>query len=630
MVVINTGGGGLLKRMKRIRPFLLLLAVCIVILTACTTGARERKNPTIDSERPPALTANPTEEVPTEMPADPTGTLAKLQKSRELHEAIMTKQPVSAVGTGPKQSSQDLMDYEYGITRYNPVQVKTINLQTGEEASYSDPDQYPYVSGLADEAFNQRLNERILVMRETLRNPDYIPNVSGFLALVEEKGTPSIETRGYITYHRFGILSGYMSATWIWTEKKAFSSWNEEREFTEALQKNNNSLFYSYYNAEEYDYDTGASYGLIYYKVVEYVGFTYDISTGEELTLSDLFPEGYDYLDYLNAEFEKQSKEESSGIAYDEGYAQEHYSGEGTFYLDSLGVTVGSKQRLYKAVELPYVPANRDPDGIGCKKPVSFSPSGIGRGNVCSATESFFRCDVKVGEFQVTGKNGQRITISVFKEEGCPEETFFSDRVSESVIREQLTDEILLNLAKQSAALWKEDQFPKSNSYMFIDSFTMFPNNFFFARWNVCPLDGDGYPGYFRYYFEWFQNGRVKTFENLLDVPLEEFLQDVFTGAYKEDYVLTGDQAAAIAKTMTPYFAGCDNEPCYLTGSWYVSDFKFSKEADSDLVRKELERFLPDSVVNSILDHYSSDFLHFADPSVVLKHLRVYDGYSFR
>ncbi|MBO4399370.1 MAG: hypothetical protein J5795_04470 [Lachnospiraceae bacterium] len=620
-----------MKRMNRIRTCMFLLFACALILTACGTGTNGKKKPTIDSDGISAptekLTGKPTA-VPTETPDDPTGTIARMQRSRELHESVMTKQPVSAVGTGPQKSAQDLLDYEYGITRYNNIRSEQINMETGEAANYQDPDVYLTVYGLADEAFNQRVNEKCLAIRAAMRDPDYIPNVSGFLAFVEEKGTPSIETRGNLTYHRFGILSGYMCGEWIWKEEKAFSSPEEEREFHNSCVQMypGFSVFYRY---EEYDYDTGASKGYIYYSVSEYVGFTFDISTGEELSLSDLFPEGYDYLDYLNGEIEKKMK--SSEIGYDEGYAHEHYTGGGTFFLESSEWLCFFPKEGSMEVDLPFIPANRDPEGTACQKPVTYSPSPIANVYVCGVEIGDSpNLDVKVGDFRVTGSTGQAVTVSVYREKGYPKDVCLPERLNESILQEQLSDEIYLNMAKQSAAHWSADQRPKSDCIMIIYYAYAYPNNYFFAHWIVYNITPEGYLSYFRGYEEWLRNGRVLTIDDLLNVSVEEFLKDILTGAYVDDFVMTREQAAAVAKAIRPYIVDIDYKLNGFCNLRREGAYIFTEKFDPAGMKEELKYLLPENVLDCLFSSYSSKFLSYADSLTALKHLRIYDGYSFK
>lgn len=620
-----------MKRMNRIRSCMFLLFACALILTACGTGTNGKKKPTIDSDGISAptekLTGKPTA-VPTETPDDPTGTIARMQRSRELHESVMTKQPVSAVGTGPQKSAQDLLDYEYGITRYNYIRYKDINMETGEIADYDDQDQCIQVYGLADEEFNQLLNDRCMAIREAMREPDYIPDISGFLAMVEEKGTPSLKTSGFITYNRFGIVSGYMYGTWTWKEEKAFSSWEEERAF-ENSRSQSNPAFFSYYETEDRDDDTGASKGYICYQATEYVGFTYDISTGEELSLSDLFPEGYDYLDYLNGEIEKQMK--LSDIPYDEGYAQEHYTGGGTFFLESdEWLYFFPKQGMMHA-DLPFVPANRDPEGTACQKPVTYRPSPIANVYVCGVEIGDSpNLDVKVGDFRVTGSTGQTVTVSVYREKGYPKDVWLPERLNESILQEQLSDEIYLNMAKQSAAHWSADQRPKSDCIMIIYYAYAYPNNYFFAHWIVYNITPGGYPSHFRSYEEWLRNGRVLTIDDLLNVSVEEFLKDILTGAYVDDFVMTREQAAAVAKAIRPYIVDFDYELNGFGNLRRGGPYIFTEKFDAAGMKEELKYLLPENVLNCLFSSYSSKFLSYADSLTALKHLRIFDGYSFK
>ena len=81
---------------------------------------------------------------------------------------------------------------------------------------------------------------------------------------------------------------------------------------------------------------------------------TFDLSTGEELRLSDLFPAGEDYLSYLNTQIVAQM-----GQGYDEGSPFSGLRGDETFYLtigreDSVEICFpGILREIGVSVEVP-------------------------------------------------------------------------------------------------------------------------------------------------------------------------------------------------------------------------------------------------------------------------------------
>ena len=157
-----------------------------------------------------------------------------------------------------------------------------------------------------------------------------------------------------------------------------------------------------------------------------------------------------------------------------------------------------------------------------------------------------------------------------------------------------------------------------------------YPNNYFFAHWIVYNITPEGYLSYFRGYEEWLRNGRVLTIDDLLNVSVEEFLKDILTGAYVDDFVMTREQAAAVAKAIRPYIVDIDYKLNGFCNLRREGAYIFTEKFDPAGMKEELKYLLPENVLDCLFSSYSSKFLSYADSLTALKHLRIYDGYSFK
>ncbi|MBP5354642.1 MAG: hypothetical protein J6Y67_05855, partial [Lachnospiraceae bacterium] len=319
-----------MRRRRWLQTAIVLAAMCV--FGACSRGPHNEDDyptptptqaltPTEGQPEQLTPTATPTQAVtptqattPTVTPtqeATPTLTqapdyAAMAARSRELHEAIAPKLTANPLGTGPELSEQDKINYEYGFRNVSGVDTVYINMETGEEASYDDRCRTVRVSGLKDQDVLAKINERIETAARTMLDPEYLPDAPGIMLVVKERGLPEAGVECY-AYSSNGILGASVIGRWIWHENKVFADYDEMHSYLNA-DENRDKGAISYMDYKFLSETSTRIERRIYYGLRETIEYNFDLSTGEEISLSDLFPAGFDYLTYLNEEMEKASK----------------------------------------------------------------------------------------------------------------------------------------------------------------------------------------------------------------------------------------------------------------------------------------------------------------------------------
>ncbi|MBR7019812.1 MAG: hypothetical protein IKI15_02000 [Lachnospiraceae bacterium] len=226
-----------------------------------------------------------------------------MKKNKALHEAAMPERKANPLGTGPELTEQDWWDITYGE---EPIYDPVYDEKEGK-AGGVNPYSIVQITSSRNEEVTKKINECLENTARTLADPGYLPDVAGILNIVKEKGFPRTEVYSDCDYVCREILSVRIICKWTW--------WAEDRSFPDW-----NSFYYDWKGREEVlvgpgielDYEVlqeinGGPILRVYYVVREVHYLNFDRRTGEVLSLSDMFPKGFDYLEYVNREAKKET-----------------------------------------------------------------------------------------------------------------------------------------------------------------------------------------------------------------------------------------------------------------------------------------------------------------------------------
>ncbi|MBO4652533.1 MAG: hypothetical protein J5649_04365 [Lachnospiraceae bacterium] len=691
-----------MRRKRWLQTAIVLAAMCV--LGACSRGSHNEDDyptptptqTTAPTEGQPELltpTATPTQAVtptqattPTVTPtqeATPTLTqapdyAAMAARSRELHEAIAPKLTANPLGTGSELSEQDKINYEYGFRNVSGVDTVYINLETGEEASYDDRCRMVRVSGLKDQDVLAKINKRIETAARTMLDPGYLPDVPGIMLVVKERGLPEAGVQCYAGSSENGILHIGAEGQWVWHEDMEFADYDELHSYINADENRNKGILtYMDYTilseAEDHRMEVRIDYG-----ITETIEYNFDLSTGEEISLSDLFPAGFDYLTYLNEEMEKESKyvfwfsdyeyQNGNGMqgthvigAYDEtqeydgGHLPETIAGDETFCAGVEYVELKNSRGGWEVIYLPAVVGNRDRNGdIYEEQHGVYTNGALGYVYLCDVDTDGPRDAEEIGQFRIRLNGADKmITVTVYRGVDLPYWSAQYDRRFGQNVKEDFSDKKILEYAKQCMSMWTGAAYPEADCELYIKSADVYPNGYYCIDWYVSykefPYPDEEWKGYYDDYWgkkSWMKDGTIITQEELLDVSYEDLLTELIG-----DLKLTGDgtkiseeAARTAAKALMPYFVGLDTVASR-QNYWDWRDYLFlwkegsyvhngvpnryydTDDPNNENIPAELKDLLPQKLWRTLSE--TDIWLEHSDPYVLLKHLKMYEGYPF-
>ena len=683
--------------------------LCLLLAAGCA------KNDTTPSENESAATGSvtPTVEVtpeatatpiptstptPTETPA-PTPTIAygsaeQMRRNRELHEIVNPKRELSQTGTAPALSEQDQLDVSHGIARMNPLKETESELPTGGAPQQDSGDNSlrsvttVHFSGLKDKAVCEKINSRIDEIVSAMADPNYLPDVSGIYTIIKERGLPKVRVRvdAYTSNRTNGVQSVQIRGSWFWEEEGIFPDDDAVYRYQEESWPADDGVFES---SSEFDYadDTNTTRKAEFtFYIFQTVGVTFNLATGEEMQLSDFFPEGVDYLGYLNEAiteslrtnsfwFDDQDYTENGDIhlpftnAYQEGLEfsefqdKNEYDGRSAF----TGLTGGESFYLYENkvyfpqlsgheiyVELPAAV----PDPCFGKDIFEEAPewrlASLGSMEMCDMDYSYAVRGPKMGTVRVPidGKE-QKIVVYKGSEEYPVWRHSYDEypRTLEEIGGRFYTDEELLEFVKQ----WFLNEWPRvceirskagddtlagfAPKSAIVTRIEIFPEGFAYVHLEVAPnlKEQDDFAGTRYWAYAWMKDGKYIPGEELFDVSYEELLTELFANLRRSDRseAMTGAQAAEAAKLLAPYIIspGQEHEPSdewswdLLTFPWWMI---YSGEESEVNFPKDLRDHFPEALWNNLLQDWDThEDLFLKDPYLYSRHLRMYEGYSF-
>ena len=230
----------------------------------------------------------------------------------------------------------------------NPLEIEEITQETGEGEGAQLNHVVISISGLKDKEVEKKINDRIWEAYETLKSKN-LPPFRGIKTFIPENALPVGDNiYSYAAANYNNILSVCLNRDIFYALP------NEEGKHIRDVE--------GYYRDSEYVY------------VME--GLTFDLNTGNEIRLADVFADNVDYLALLN---DLVVKELNASSAQDEGYftrwngmkLTESFKGlssEQKFFLDSYGLNLiidYDTPQFYladfmaKTIDIPYGDLNR-------------------------------------------------------------------------------------------------------------------------------------------------------------------------------------------------------------------------------------------------------------------------------
>ena len=302
--------------------------------------------------------------------------LGAVKKSRELHESLFPKGEIAPLGSGKSKEEANGELYAFGDStakRLTEIEQHTDLPLTGWTdaefiLSLLEPERVwkERYNGMYDDAVLEKINTRIATVVEGMADPSFYPEVEGLVSLLQERGLPRNDVTEYECYNEKGILSVEVNRTWSWYDWKETDEYSEEDyDYIKSQWPDGD---YRYTFSELFYGGQDSSYTIVQYQIYESVGLTFDLTTGEELRLSDLFPAGEDYLSYLNTQIVAQMGQE-----YDEGSPFSGLRGDETFYLtvgreDSVAICFPGILReigVFVEVPIPRFEETTEPETTG-------------------------------------------------------------------------------------------------------------------------------------------------------------------------------------------------------------------------------------------------------------------------
>ena len=645
-------------------------------------------------------TAEPTEtptEIPTEIPTpSPTpkidyGTPEKLAKNRELHSKLKGGLEYSDVGTGKVLTENVLSDIEYGISRDNP-EITTAFTRDNKKIYGL------HVCGLKDKEVTLKINDRIDEVIDIFSDPEYYTDAAGIIPFIKEHGPGTREIGVEREYNSNHILSLVITlrTKWEWEDKFEAALITDydgdgtrgrdelERYFYNEIRENYRNkpdgIRYNIYAIDLKGYhpeDDTYRYNVIAYTYEE-KGLTFNLETGEELRLSDLFTEGEDYLKFLSdMEYEENVKYDFSINGYYEDYREQYDPKENTHdYKEYLEYDGGS---LYRGIDSDrefyigywgdlYLIDNGHYEylrGISLKSPVyrmvEFNDifEEEERVNISSfgsqyfyvygweyyldntsyyEDEDYYQPYKTIAEYNTEGIEGEDVSVKIRKPRSMEDQgsLTISDKDYEKMLKEYLDVTGL--------------KFHSGECYITLAEITEYPNGYRHYFWrgknksNTTGKNSGGDNWYIRI-DQWVKDGKTVAPEDMIDISMEEMLGILFSKLYGKqrdidyNYIFTDEkldeeELQRTARILSSHVAGFDPDENMRP----VFDFEYYAEYDPynedslnyiphGLISEEESDQLPILVKRRLMGRYDNDFKEtYKD---YFKHFKIYEGYEF-
>lgn len=617
------------------------LVILSLLLSSCSGGNGGRKKepeqeaivtvtatPTVSPSAGQLPTVSPTEAV-TPMPEPDRGhkTAEAIIRNRELHEIIRPKREVSPVGTGHVSEAEEKRK-KYGLTvHYYNVYVQAVELFTKETANNDTQFRSICISGLTNKEAERKINARIEEIAMAMADYDYIPDVAGILNLVDKYGEPEKKVSAELRYAGIGYLEVDIDKSWLFKETKTLHNFDE---LLEHLSTHEDFRGYrSNYVIVDKDKDAGTITWEITYFVEGGTTVIFNMVTGEEPALSDFFPEGEDYLTYLNDLITERLKYDYwTGEWSDDNYdATREYDGTTVFSgitgdePISLSVGWSSYDERYGGsfrvgdyeVWVPEVLIPAEGAVDACEECFFFAYA-VGNLKVDESGNPDSAEDIRIQ----TGDAGE-VSIAL----RCGDGGLFTPKDESwvwneywppmTVTKEELTEAVREYFTENWPSVMNGGEKCKAE----VSRCVVYPNGYIFISLEFdC---GDGPFCYDGAQF-WMKDGKYVPTEELFTISVEELLKRMLLSSGDG---LSEDKAARAAEMLVPYIDSVRFTPDDIEGGIWSNRFVLTEEAGyiGDKLWTQLSEYIPAEQLDQFFDGSL-----FARVNLI-KYLRIYEGF---
>lgn len=599
------------------------------------------------------------------------GSNEALAKNAELHSRLASFSECPAVGTGIEPGTEKVNEKymtaaAYGINLCDPQYIEIIENAPGINILQ--------VKGLKDKEVERKINDRLNEVADIFLDPAYLPDVSGIIPFFKEHGSGTRELYMRSEYHDNHIMSVSAGLYCEWKEKKT-TYWKDipdpngdgELEYDEIwsylYEQSQNDKYYGfidvYYGDDltDHPYQKRCEYNNIW-RTYDEIILNFNLETGEEVRLSDMFPKGDDYLEEINrgmyeysvkydywfSDYNFQNRE--SGYDYDPGREYDGgtvFKGAGTdigFEIESdhsIAVFDNAGHYVYMTTAVPVY------------NMVSFSdifedeyesiPLAIKELNL---NQDYLDPVYERDSFERTGG----FNVKSDEEETLGVDVLFASMTDKTIrksffdifTKDELTDLARVIFERSGIVLKSGDK-----GIMYPMYYYVYPNEYACIKWEVITT-GKSRPGFdgteYLTFYQWIKDGKDVLPADMIDSSSEELLKALFVrmgGWNDEDSEerLSKEEAEKAAEILAPHlisfrgdeylipvfdFQLSDMYLAWRTGG-YHRDGLSSKERES----------LPGSVLLRVTEDYSWHYNEWYIRSLneYYKHLKIYDGYEF-
>ncbi|MBO4686220.1 MAG: hypothetical protein J5628_06170 [Lachnospiraceae bacterium] len=560
------------------------------------------------------------------------GTMEQLSANRELQAFLHPKTELLPLGTMPDMGEFGRMVREYALEV-----------------------EYHYEEITKSDVYLDKIMPRLQELERAMGNRQYLPSVGGILSVIKEKGVPNVESSWGISYNSNGIASYTVWGTWEWVETRQFASEEEGRAYVESPWIADPKAEVSW-EADDWDTITFT----IKYRITDTVGVTFNLVTGEELELGDLFPKGFDYISYLNGKIAEKMQYQFrfsdyeyrqngkvvplrneryiEAAEYDGGVAFAGLTGEEPFYFEYDGTLCfpGLWAGGVIAVELPepvcYISGEENlPFSVA-----TYTCNPLYGIDLSEYDTNGARSEVPLGEVKLS-QHGETGNVTVWRGSYTEEMGAFGGVQREKEPFEKLfTDEALVNYAKQ----WIDKQW-KKESDQYGNDYTL--RNITFIRAWVYPggytqvllqhNDGQDAAYGMQESTFWVKDGKIIPWEELFDVSAEELVLELLLnlryGNRNGAEALDKEKAATAAKVLVKYVQFSPRYCFETMYGWSLDDYGSALPVEYRLCDRTDKTVPQEDRAQIPATLYEQGGFSLSDPNVLLRHLRMYKGFPF-
>ena len=604
------------------------------------------------------------------LPADSTiniayGSNEALAKNAELHSQLASFTDYSDVGTGAlpgteKFNEKRLKADEYGITVFDPQYIEFIKK--------SPEVKILQVNGLKDKEIEKKINDQINEVAEIFLDPAYTPDVSGIIPFLKEHGRPTAEIYMYSRYNENHIMSLTVYVTYTW-EEKIRAKWFtdipdpngdgklESSEIREYLMEQEKNDKYAYMNVSylsslrNYTLQQYCEYSKTW-RVYEEQTLNFNLETGEVICLSDMFPEGEDYLGKITEEMY------NSSVKYDYWFDDYHYqTGEPGYGYDPEREYDGGKVFKGLGSDISFLIIDdrsievSDKDGhyvyittaIPVYNMVTFAdifeegyesiPHGIDL-HCWYSYEPIFDPEYfdKLGSFEVTVQEEENAVVEVFFRSDYKEKTVFGlPKKDLPELAKEVLDRsgIMLNSADKCK--------------MHPEEIKVFPNGYMSISWGVS-IEGDTEAYFdgreFLTFYQWVKDSKDVPPSDMIDIDLKELLKTMFMkcGGWTisdSEKRLPEEDAEKAAEILAPHLVTFSPDGHLIPYfDFQLTDMYMGWNTGgyhNDGLSTDEKEALPGVVLTRVTDptYWSYYNWYIKSLNSYYKHFKMYEGYEF-